>query len=77
MVAYEQQYDKKSHDQISTNLRLAEKRRASVCVSIKKKSNLSQLNKSIEEKFNNSSMNKTYAFPRKDDGQPCLANSVF
>ena len=35
------------------------------------------LNKSIEEKFNNSSMNKAYAFPRKDDKQPWLANSVF
>lgn len=76
MVAYEQ-YDKKSNAQIKPNLELTEKRKAQVYVSRSNSRNLNQLHKSIEEKFNSSSINKTYAFPRKDDKQAFLTESAF
>ena len=76
MVAYEQN-DIKSHDQIKTNLQLTEKRKAEVLVSKSKNRNLNKFYKNIEEKFSKSSMNKAYAFPRKDDRQPILTENAF
>lgn len=62
-----EQYDQKWISKVSSDFQWTKKPTPPLPVLNPKRARFVRLQKDIEEKFQNSSMNKTYAFPRKED----------